>query len=228
MQALLKFYDIDGDGQVSYEEFLRGLRDEMTPRRAKMVEKIFKALDRDASGFINLADIVQIYDVSMNSEFIEKKKTKEQILSEFLNNFEGARGNHDGQITFQEFFDYYSDLSMSVPNDEYFVRMLESAWQIPEADNDPVAEASIKMLIKEVRARVLELAKNDPKLIKKIHSDFDLNQSGNLTIDEVTNMIAKLKISVERKYVHPFFKYVDQDNSGTIDYPEFERYILGA
>jgi Ca2+-binding EF-hand superfamily protein len=83
------------------------------------------------------------------------------------------------------------------------------------------------MLIKEVRARVLELAKHDPKLIKKIHSDFDLNQSGNLTIDEVTNMIAKLKISVERKYVHPFFKHVDQDNSGTIDYPEFEKYILG-
>ena len=116
---------------------------------------------------------------------------------------------------------------MGIPNDEYFVRMLEAAWQIPEADSDPIAQASIQMLIKEVRTRVLELAKNDPKLVKKIHSDFDLNQSGNLTIDEVTNMIAKLKISVERKYVHPFFKYVDQDNSGTIDYPEFEKYILG-
>jgi Ca2+-binding EF-hand superfamily protein len=83
------------------------------------------------------------------------------------------------------------------------------------------------MLVKEVRARVLELAKNDPKLIRKIHADFDLNQSGALTIDEVTNMIAKLKISVERKYVHPFFKVVDQDNSGTIDFAEFEKYILG-
>ncbi len=73
---------------------------------------------------------------------------------------------------------------------------------------------------------MLELAKGDPKLIKKIHSDFDLNQSGNLTIDEFTNMIAKLKISVERKYVHPFFKYVDNDNSGSVEYAEFERYIL--
>ena len=41
----------------------------------------------------------------------------------------------------------------------------------------------------------------------------------------VTIMIAKLKISVERKYIHPFFKYIDQDNSGIIDYPEFEKYI---
>jgi hypothetical protein len=64
----------------------------------------------------------------MNAEFVEHRKTKEQILTEFLNNFDGAQGNNDGIITVQEFFDYYTDLSMSVPNDEYFVRMLESSW----------------------------------------------------------------------------------------------------
>jgi Ca2+-binding EF-hand superfamily protein len=115
---------------------------------------------------------------------------------------------------------------MSVPNDEYFVRMLESVWQVPETDSDEGAKVAVQMLMREVRIRLLELAKGDPKLLRKIHSDFDLNQSGNLTIDEFTNMIAKLKISVERRYVYPFFKVVDQDNSGTISYDEFERYVL--
>jgi len=78
-----------------------------------------------------------------------------------------------------------------------------------------------------VRARIFELARKDPKLLKKVFNDFDLNQSGNLTIDEVTNLIAKLKISVERKYVYPFFKVVDRDNSGGIEYEEFEAYVLG-
>ena len=82
------------------------------------------------------------------------------------------------------------------------------------------------MLLKEVRLRVLELAKNDPKLLKKVFSDFDLNQSGHLTIDEVTNMVAKLKISVERRCVYPFFKIVDSNNSGGIEYEEFEKYIV--
>ena len=54
-----------------------------------------------------------------------------------------------------------------------------------------------------------------------------MNQSGHLTIDEVTNLIAKLKISVERKFVYPFFKVVDSNNSGGIEYDEFEAYILG-
>lgn len=53
-----------------------------------------------------------------------------------------------------------------------------------------------------------------------------MNQSGHLTIDEVTNLIAKLKISVERKYVYPFFKVIDKNNSGGIEYDEFEAYIL--
>lgn len=201
-------------------------RDELTPRRTRMVEKAFAMLDRDGSGILDVKDIISVYDVSMNPEFIEGKKSKEQILNEFLTNFEGVKGNRDGKISKQEFIDYYTDLSMSVPSDEYFVRMMESVWQCPEEDNDPNAKATIQMLLKEVRLRVLELARNDPKLLKKIHSDFDLNQTGHLTIDEITNMIAKLKISVERKYVYPFFKVLDNDNSGGVEYAEFEKYII--
>ena len=82
--------------------------------------------------------IVSVYDVSMNPEFIEGKKSKDQILTEFLNHFDGAKGgNMDGVITKTEFIDYYTDVSMSCPSDEYFVRMMESVWQVPEEDNSP-------------------------------------------------------------------------------------------
>jgi len=37
LQALVKFYDVDGDGNISYEEFLSGLRDPLTERRMNMV-----------------------------------------------------------------------------------------------------------------------------------------------------------------------------------------------
>ena len=47
-----------------------------------------------------------------------------------------------------------------------------------------------------------------------------------MTIDEVTNMIAKLKIAVERRMVYPFFKVIDSNNSGGIEFDEFENYIV--
>ena len=128
IQALMKFYDVDGDGNVSYEEFLRGLREELSERRLNMVKKAFAMLDKDGSGKITVSDVINIYDVAMNPEFLEGKKTKEQILGEFLNNFDGAAGNNDSVVTWEEWYDYYSDLSMSTPSDEYFVRMMESSW----------------------------------------------------------------------------------------------------
>ena len=74
----------------------------------------------------------------------------------------------------------------------------------------------MKHLHSEVKNRVLQLAKNDPALLRKIFNDFDLNGSQALTIDEVTNLIAKLRISVERKFIYPYFKIVDANNSGAI------------
>jgi len=89
LQALMKFYDVDADGNIGYEEFLRGLRDELTERRKAMVQKAFAMLDKSGTGAIGMSDIAGIYDVSMNPEFLEGRKTREEILTDFLSNFEG-------------------------------------------------------------------------------------------------------------------------------------------
>jgi len=38
-------YDIDGDGSINYEEFIRGLRDELSERKLAMVERTFSCMD---------------------------------------------------------------------------------------------------------------------------------------------------------------------------------------
>jgi len=50
LQALIKFYDVDGDGNITYDEFLSGLREELSDRRMTMVKKAFMMLDKDGSG----------------------------------------------------------------------------------------------------------------------------------------------------------------------------------
>jgi len=104
LQALMKFYDVDCDGNIGYEEFLRGLRDELTERRKCMVQKAFGMLDKKGDGAITLSDVAGIYDVSMNPEFLEGRKTRDEILTDFLSNFEGrsniaGAAHHDGVIT---------------------------------------------------------------------------------------------------------------------------------
>lgn len=36
----------------------------------------------------------------------------------------------DGIVTFDEFCDYYRDVSASIDSDDYFVEMMKSAWKI--------------------------------------------------------------------------------------------------
>ena len=60
----MKFYDLDGDGNISYDEFLSGLREPLNDRRLNMVKKAFAMLDNNGSGEITVSDIAHIYDVS--------------------------------------------------------------------------------------------------------------------------------------------------------------------
>ena len=212
-------------GKLPHSSHFSAFSDELNERRRNMVVKAFNCLDTNGSGTITYEDICNIYDVSCNPDFLESRLTKQQILENFLNQFDGTRGNNDGKVTFDEFCDYYTDVSLSIPSDEYFVRMMESTWQTPENDNDPYAKKNVDFLCKEVRSRLLALTQGgNEKLLQKVFNDFDLNSSGQLTIDEVTGMIAKLQVSVERKYVRPFFKVVDRNNNGSIEFEEFAAF----
>jgi Ca2+-binding EF-hand superfamily protein len=119
-----------------------------------MVHKAFATLDRDGSGIITVSDIRNIYDVSSNPDFLEGRLTKDQILENFLNQFDGAGGNNDGKVTLDEFIDYYTDVSCSIPSDEYFVKMMESTWQCPENEDTASTQQAVNYLIKETRARL--------------------------------------------------------------------------
>lgn len=228
LQALMKYYDVDNDGNITYEEFLRGLREELTERRQKMVDLAFALLDKDGSGQITVSDVKHLYDVQYHKDFIEGTKSKEEIIEDFLDSFDGAKGNDDGVISKKEWDDYYTDLSMSLPSDEYFVQMMESTWGIVEDEDSQVTKDHIRELTKLVRERLLKMSNqtSDEYMLRKVFNYFDVNQSGNITLDELAAMMAKLQISVERKYLSGIMKEVDTDNNGSIEFNEFLNFII--
>lgn len=55
---------------------------------------------------------------------------------------------------------------------------------------------------------------------------FDLNNSGNITIEELAAMLAKLGITIERKYIQAMFRQLDTNHNGMIEFEEFANLIL--
>jgi Ca2+-binding EF-hand superfamily protein len=119
---------------------------------------------------------------------------------------------------------------MSLPTDEYFCRMMEQVWCISEDASSDATQSQVKFLIQTIRAKLLSKANNTTEeyLLRQLFESFDTNKSGDLTIDELWAMAAKLEISVERKYLAALFKVIDADNSGTIEFEEFCNFLINS
>lgn len=62
--------------------------------------------------------------------------------------------------------------------------------------------------------------------LRKIFKQFDLNNSNTITLDELAAMLAKLGISVDRKFLVGMMKKLDTNGTGMIEFDEFANIIV--
>ena len=128
-------FDLNRDGSIDYDEFLRIIRGDLTPGRLALVRRAYQKLDRDGSGVVDINDIKDVYNASKHPDVISGKKTENQIFNEFLQTFEMHHNimngtQADGQVTLDEFVEYYTNISASIDNDEYFALMMNNSWNL--------------------------------------------------------------------------------------------------
>lgn len=65
--------------------------------------------------------------------------TKDEIILEFMGQWDSSR---DGKVTYEEWVDYFTDLSASVDEDDYWELMMRNAWHL-EGGEGATANTSI-------------------------------------------------------------------------------------
>lgn len=126
--AIVKYFDKNKDGKISFDEFLRAVRGDLNDRRKKLVHMAYSKLDKNGDGTVKLDDLLIAYNATQHPDFISGAKTERQIIEEFMQVWETHK--KDGIITIEEFEDYYKDISASVDLDDYFELMIRNAWHI--------------------------------------------------------------------------------------------------
>nr|ADF28508.1 EF-hand protein-like protein [Pelinobius muticus] len=129
VDSLFKELDRDGSGTVNFDEFLRAVRPPLPQERLDMIAKAFAKMDKTGDEVVNLPDLKVVYNAKEHPDVIGGKKSEDEVLVEFPQNFE-TPNNPDGKVTKQEFIDYYTGVSSSIDLDEYFVTMMQKAWQM--------------------------------------------------------------------------------------------------
>ena len=85
-------------------------------------------------------DIKDVYNTRSHPAVLSGKKTEDEVLAEFLDTFEyhfnllNMNKTKDQRISLEEFIEYYNNISMSIPDDQYFEVMMTNAWNL---DNKP-------------------------------------------------------------------------------------------
>jgi len=137
LTLVFKIVDRDHSGSVNYDEFLRSIRGTMNSFRKNLVQAAFNKLDRDGSGVIDIRDLADVYNAKSHPDVRSGQKTEEDVLNEFLETFEThhnlGSGTRDHRVTYEEFEEYYNNVSASIDNDQHFELLMNNAWKLVEA-----------------------------------------------------------------------------------------------
>uniref|UniRef100_A0A1B0G0F6 EF-hand domain-containing protein n=1 Tax=Glossina morsitans morsitans TaxID=37546 RepID=A0A1B0G0F6_GLOMM len=130
IKDLFSSFDEDGSGTIDMTEFLLKLRPPLPQCRLDIIDQAFMKMDKNQDNFITVDDLKNVYSVREHPKYQSGEKTEDELLTEFLNNFEGNRGNNDGTITKEEFVNYYATISASIDNNMYFDLMMRRAFAL--------------------------------------------------------------------------------------------------
>ena len=159
IDGLFKAFDTDGCGTIRYDEFVRVVVGPMNQFRTQLVQKVFNMIDFNGDGVLNIQDIKHRFDPAKHPDVKSNKKSEEEVLTEFLETFEQhhniASGyQSDGQVTLEEFVEYYTNISSAIDSDAYFDLMLSNAWNLDGRNNtDNLPFAGSKKKVTNVSAR---------------------------------------------------------------------------
>lgn len=127
---ILNHFDKNGDGQVNFDEFLVTLRGDLNQTRTEVIRRAYDKLDVTKDGRVTLDDIAKLYTVASQPEVANGSKSEHEVYMEFMSLWDTQV--KDGCVTFDEFCDYYRDISASVDTDEEFVTIVTGAWKLNE------------------------------------------------------------------------------------------------
>jgi Ca2+-binding EF-hand superfamily protein len=91
--AVVKYFDTNRDGKISFDEFLRAIRGDLNDRRTKMVHMAYDVLDHSGDGLVTIEDIMAVYDPTYHPDFASGRKNKEESSENSW-----AFGKHTGRM----------------------------------------------------------------------------------------------------------------------------------
>jgi len=128
LRTLLDLLAKEGDEEsVDYRRFFALMAPPMSEIRGSVVRDAYAKLRDGAAGkLVEVPDLQRHWRPKCHPDVQKGLMTESEAMDEFLRQWDVASA--DGLVSWEEFLDYYQDVSMAVESNEVFVEIVRRGW----------------------------------------------------------------------------------------------------
>lgn len=132
MQKLANLFAVDEYEDTSildYRGFFKYMEANMSEVRVTVVQDAYAKLQSaSVEGFVEVQHLQRLWNPKCHPEVQAGVITRAEAIEDFLRQWDVASA--DGLVSYDEFLDYYRDVSMAVEQGEVFVDLVRKAWDL--------------------------------------------------------------------------------------------------
>ena len=140
-KKLFDAFDRNKSGNIDYDEFIHTLIGQMNDFRTQIVQNAFEKLDKEKKGRVPYDVIRESYNPDKHPEVLNGNRTKEEILSKFIDLFEYHfnllnQNKKSDSASLEEFIDFYNYISIFIDDDKYFENIMARVWGLGNTEKN--------------------------------------------------------------------------------------------
>ena len=134
--------DKEHKGIIKYNDLIQILINNVQQNREILMQKLFESLHK-GKGFVLINDLKQNFNPMNHPDVINQIRNKDEIFLDFIDSLEIFREYNsnlnnenvkNGYLSFEDFLNFFKEISMSISDDKYFEFFINNCW-ILEKEN---------------------------------------------------------------------------------------------
>lgn len=117
---------------------------------------------------------------------------------------------------------------MTIYKDDEFVKLVAETWSV-DTSSLFVHSKDVEALVAAIRHNLMKYGNarhTEEFILRDLFRDFDRNGDGTLGLDELNQMLLKINLKTDQKYVCALMNLFDSNSNGKVEFEEFQRYVV--
>ena len=116
---------------------------------------------------------------------------------------------------------------MTMFNDDEFLKFVSDSWSLSTTQYS-VTQKDVETLLSAMRHNLMKYGssrKTEEYILRELFREFDTNNSGMLSIGELRDILFKINLTTDDRFLNCMLSKMDTNRDGVVEFEEFCKYV---